>query len=102
MLGVGLWTVSLPTAYPQTLHAVVPTDCILHAMGSTDRQWRSLSDADADGEVSAASGAPIKISVNRLVMKLYLLDIDLENGSVCRVLNINLESSLRKHIGSTS
>ena len=95
MLGVGLWTVSLPTAY-----AVVPTYCILHAMGSTDRQWRSLS--DADGEVSAASGAPIKISVNRLVMKLYLLDIDLENGSVCRVLNINLESSLRQHIGSTS
>ena len=95
MLGVGLWTVSLPTAY-----AVVPTDCILHAMGSTDRQWRSLS--DADGEVSAASGAPIKISVNRLVMKLYLLDIDLENGSVCRVLDINLESSLRKHIGSSS
>ena len=100
MLGVGLWTVSLPTAYSQTLHAVVPTDCILHAMGSTDRQWRSLS--DADGEVSAASGAPIKISVNRLVMKLYLLDIDLENGSVCRVLDTNLESSLRKHIGSSS
>ena len=69
-------------------------------MGSTHRQWRSLS--DADGEVSAASGAPIKISINRLGMKLYLLDIDLENGSVCRVLNINLESSLRKHIGSTS
>ena len=100
MLGVGLWTVSLPTAYPQTLHAVVPTDCILHAMGSTDRLWCILS--GADGEVSAASGAPIKISVNRLVMKLYLLDIDLENGSVCRVLNINLESSLRQHIGSTS
>ena len=61
-------------------------------MGLTGRQWCSLS--DADGEVSAASGAPIKISVNRLVMKLYVLDIDLETGSVCRVLNIHLESSL--------
>jgi hypothetical protein len=101
MLGVGLWAVSLPTAYSQTLHVVVPTYYILHARGLTDRQlWCSLS--GADGEVSAASGAPIKISVDSLVMKLYLLDIELENGSVCKVPNLNLESSLRKHIGCAS
>ena len=69
-------------------------------MGLTDRQWCSLS--DADGEVSAASGAPIKISVGSLVMKLHSLDTELENGTACRVLNLNLESSLRKHIGSAS
>lgn len=66
----------------------------------TDNHWRSLSGADR--EVGAASGAPAQISVDRLVMKLYLLDIELENGSVCRVLNISLASSLRKHIGSAS
>ena len=52
--------------------------------------------------MSAASGAPIKISVGSLVMKLHSLDTELENGTACRVLNSNLESSLRKHIGSAS
>ena len=72
MLGVGLWAASIPTAYSQTLHVVVPTYYnILHARGLADRQWCSLS--GAHGGVSAASGAPIEIVVDSLMMKLYLL-----------------------------
>ena len=71
MLGVGLLAASIPTAYSQTLHVVVPTYYILHARGLADRQWCSLS--GAHGGVSAASGAPIEIVVDSPMMELYLL-----------------------------
>ena len=70
MLGVGLLAASIPTAYSQTLHVVVPTYYILHARGLADRQWCSLSGADRG---VSASGAPIEIVIDRLMMKLYLL-----------------------------